>query len=122
MSRWFKVDTMLLADWRVQLLPPRQFKKKFIAALAGKENEFSPYVIPNHGRPSPAEWAKLRASIFERDQFTCQYCGAAGGKLECDHVFPVSRGGSHDPENLKTACFSCNRSKRNKTPDEWMRA
>lgn len=70
-------------------------------------------------RLSAEVWAKVRRAVFERDDFTCQYCGERGGRLECDHAIPVSRGGSHDPENLKTACRRCNRSKRAKTPEEW---
>lgn len=70
-------------------------------------------------RPSAEVWAKIRARIFERDNYTCQYCGAYGVALECDHIFPVARGGSHDDDNLNTACFPCNRSKRDKTLDEW---
>jgi hypothetical protein len=70
-------------------------------------------------RPKPGEWARLRSSVFERDNYTCQYCGQRGGKLECDHVVPVSRGGGNDEDNLATACLPCNRSKRNKTPEEW---
>lgn len=72
-------------------------------------------------RPAANEWAEIRARIFERDDYTCQYCGARGGRLECDHIHPVSRGGSHDDDNLATACFRCNRSKRDKTLDEWRR-
>ena len=71
-------------------------------------------------RPPAHEWKELRATVFERDDYTCQYCGERGGKLECDHVMPVSRGGSNELENLATACKKCNRSKRAKTPDEWM--
>ncbi len=64
-------------------------------------------------------WAEIRASVFERDSHTCQYCGATGVKLECDHVVPLSRGGNHDISNLAAACASCNRSKRNKLISEW---
>lgn len=71
-------------------------------------------------RPSAEVWAKIRSRIFERDDYTCQYCGVRGVKLECDHVVPVSRGGSNDDDNLKTACRDCNRSKRDKLIDEWM--
>jgi len=70
-------------------------------------------------RPPGHEWKELREIVFNRDDYTCQYCGERGGKLECDHVFPVSRGGSNEFDNLVTACFSCNRSKRDKTPEEW---
>ena len=57
--------------------------------------------------------------IFTRDDYTCQYCGVRGTKLECDHKHPVARGGSHDDENLVTACRTCNRSKRDKLITEW---
>jgi hypothetical protein len=74
---------------------------------------------PTGGRLPSSEWNSLRLEIFERDGFTCQYCGAHGVELQCDHIIPVSRGGSNDPENLTTACCPCNQSKRNKTPEEW---
>lgn len=65
------------------------------------------------------QWTKLRRSIFQRDNFTCGYCGYIGGELECDHVLPISRGGGHETTNLQTACKPCNRSKRDKTLAEW---
>lgn len=71
-------------------------------------------------RLSSSEWAALRKQIFARDNYTCQYCGAVDVPLDCDHVHPVSRGGSNLPENLATACASCNRSKSNKTVEEWL--
>lgn len=70
-------------------------------------------------RLNALEWAEIRALVFERDDFTCAYCGERGGKLECDHVHPLSKGGSNDVENLATACFKCNRSKHAKTLAEW---
>lgn len=70
-------------------------------------------------RPLSNVWKSIRDRIFERDDYTCKYCGERGKKLECDHVIPVSRGGSHDDDNLVTACFSCNRSKRDKLVNEW---
>lgn len=77
-------------------------------------------LIPER-RPPATDWAEIRSRIFERDDYTCQYCGERGGRLECDHIDPVSKGGSHNDENLATACFTCNRSKRNKTLEEWRR-
>jgi hypothetical protein len=72
-------------------------------------------------RPSAEVWIIIRRRIFLRDNYTCRYCGKRGVRLECDHVVPVSRGGSHEDSNLATACFGCNRSKRAKTPSEWKR-
>jgi hypothetical protein len=65
------------------------------------------------------EWAAIRSAIFARDDFTCRYCGARGGRLECDHVIPVSKGGASTPDNLVTACFDCNRSKGAKRLHQW---
>jgi len=70
-------------------------------------------------RPSVTEWEKLRVAVFARDDYTCSYCGVRGAPLECDHVVPVSRGGNHGEDNLVASCRSCNRSKRDKTPEEW---
>lgn len=75
----------------------------------------------DRGRPSADVWRRLRSFVFGRDNYTCQYCGERGKKLECDHVVPVARGGSHRTENLVTACFACNRSKRDKLIEEWLR-
>ncbi|WIG60449.1 MAG: HNH endonuclease family protein [Ktedonobacterales bacterium] len=72
------------------------------------------------GRPSAEVWRELRAAVFARDNYTCQYCGAHGVSLQCDHVMPVSRGGSNELTNLVTACKPCNLSKHDKTPEEWL--
>lgn len=55
--------------------------------------------------------------IFERDKFTCQYCGWNGAEsfekwfvanLSIDHIEPVHAGGKDEPSNLVVACHSCN--------------
>lgn len=55
----------------------------------------------------------VRFSVFKRDAFACQYCGAGPPKvlLEIDHIIPVCEGGGNDEANLITACFECNRGK-----------
>jgi hypothetical protein len=72
------------------------------------------------GRMPMREWVALRNLIFERDDNTCQYCGKRGGVLHCDHVIPLSRGGTNDPDNLATACDVCNLSKHARTVEEWL--
>ena len=67
-----------------------------------------------------SEWSEIRMRVFVRDDFTCAYCGVRGERMECDHIVPVSRGGSHDDENLTTACKPCNQSKRDKLLSEWL--
>lgn len=57
---------------------------------------------------------KVRFEIFKRDRFTCAYCGNTPPSvvLEIDHIDPVSKGGDNSETNLITACFDCNRGKR----------
>jgi 5-methylcytosine-specific restriction endonuclease McrA len=85
--------------------------------------------------PGPSKVAVARRFGAIPGQTTpadCAYCGANGeiwwpltytGKvgshmvtsgLEFDHVYPESRGGTSDPENLTLACRPCNRAKKDK--------
>jgi len=64
----------------------------------------------------------IKLEVFIRDDFTCQYCGDKGKFLECDHVIPWSKGGTHDKSNLATSCKSCNRKKGTKLLSEWVQA
>lgn len=59
---------------------------------------------------------RQRFRIFQRDRFTCSYCGRTPPTivLVIDHVIPVSKGGTGDEENLITSCESCNQGKADK--------
>jgi hypothetical protein len=52
---------------------------------------------------------------YERDHFTCIYCGFDGRtfdawmQLSIDHVRPRSSNGGNEKDNLAVACGSCNR-------------
>lgn len=59
----------------------------------------------------------LRFEIFQRDNFTCQYCGRSKDQktvLVIDHVVPYSDGGKDEYNNLITSCQDCNSGKSNK--------
>lgn len=52
----------------------------------------------------------------------CAYCCTPFSKTNkptLDHVYPVTRGGIHAPENWAPACQTCNRSKKDKPLDQW---
>ena len=70
------------------------------------------YVVPTKTVPF------TRATLFLRDEFTCQYCGYKGKDLTFDHVVPKSRGGKTRWENVVAACQSCNLRKAAKTTSQ----
>jgi len=65
------------------------------------------------GRP----WRRKREKIFERDGYLCQEHLRAGsvvvvtlhGRLSgiCDHIVPLSEGGTDAERNLETLCQEC---------------
>lgn len=57
---------------------------------------------------------KVRFEVFKRDGFRCGYCGQSPPSviLELDHIDPKSKGGQDEINNYLTACFDCNRGKR----------
>lgn len=68
-------------------------------------------------RPRP-ERKLTRLEVFNRDRYTCQYCGKQTRQLTLDHVIPRYRGGEHTWENVVSACIPCNRRKAGRTPNE----
>lgn len=73
-------------------------------------------------RKRVSKWENLRSLVFIRDGHTCRYCGATDTPLHCDHVVPLSRGGSNEMSNLVAACQRCNLSKGSKLIEHWGRA
>lgn len=78
-------------------------------------NKFNSWI----GRDMPGDWRETRLFVFERDGYVCGYCGEKISNPHCDHIIPHSLGGSNEPDNLVTACPSCNLSKHARTPEEW---
>ncbi len=57
------------------------------------------------------EYKIWREAVFERDNYTCRFCGERGGKLNADHIKPFA----YFPElrlaidNGRTLCVSCHK-------------
>ena len=56
-------------------------------------------------------WQRLRLKVFERDGFTCRYCGDTEERLAVHHLYYVS---GREPWEyplgaFKTACSTCHR-------------
>lgn len=57
------------------------------------------------------EYRFWRELVFEKDDYTCVFCGVRGGRLQADHIrpwnlFPELR---YEIENGRTLCISCHR-------------
>ena len=50
------------------------------------------------------KWSEIRNRILARDGYRCQEQGDHEGRLEVDHIVPLSQGGTNDPSNLITRC------------------
>lgn len=63
---------------------------------------------------------RLKPKIFQRDNFTCRYCGIKT-HLVIDHIKPFRGGGSYlDENNLITSCLRCNSFKNDKELSAWL--
>lgn len=63
-------------------------------------------------RGYPEDWDTRRRKVYQRDNYTCQNCGARGGskgdtELHAHHIVPKSKGGTHKKRNLVTVCHAC---------------
>jgi 5-methylcytosine-specific restriction endonuclease McrA len=107
----------------------------FRAELRAKENEANRLrpkraltpkraaVVRRRGRLRDAEGNfttdDIRAMLVAQDH-ACKVCRASlSNGYDIDHKHPLSRGGSNWPSNLQLLCAPCNRSKHDKTMDEW---
>lgn len=70
--------------------------------------------------PNPPKLGWKRRQ-FEKQGGRCYYCHEALpiGKLDQEHMTPLSRGGLHDVSNLVLACRSDNSRKKDKTAEEY---
>lgn len=97
--------------------------------------KLSPVAIPY--RPRTDVSPGIRRRVYERDDWTCQYCNrriapttdkqsrgrnapvdmSSGSPvwLELDHITPRKLGGSNTVNNLRAACSPCNRRKSDST-------
>ena len=52
-------------------------------------------------------WAALRAAVLDAAEWRCCTCGKRG-RLEVDHIVPVSEGGErYSRSNLQALCREC---------------
>jgi 5-methylcytosine-specific restriction endonuclease McrA len=115
--------------------------ERLARALVARDNEAERYArgalatsewTARHGRVRP----ELQGGVFVRDSFICCYCGIKTVPLPildlmglrltrgtlipetflmitttCNHIVPLTRGGSSARDNLATACWRCDATK-----------
>lgn len=64
------------------------------------------------------QWWNALVAINEEG--VCLYCGRKSERLTLDHFVPVVKGGPTLPGNLLPCCKSCNSSKNDNDPEEWV--
>lgn len=100
------LPTVQRAVWIVLSRDLEKSRQRIVADSMSAERR------PIEREPIPS---RTRYEVFERDGYTCQYCGAKAPSVELhvDHIVPVSKGGTNDLSNLVTACAECNLGKSN---------
>ncbi len=104
------------ARWRAE----NPDKARAYNAAWAKANPRSRSATEHRRRAHGAMTAGDIRAVTEMGDGVCSYCLTPGLELTVDHVVPVSRGGTNDPENLVMACRSCNSRKRTRTPIEYL--
>lgn len=93
--------------------PRTEFKK---GQMTGSNNpNWKGGITPENLRIRASEkYKQWRKSVFERDNYTCQFCSQYGGILNADHIKPFALflGLRFDLDNGRTLCIECHR----KTP------
>lgn len=66
----------------------------------------------------PLAYRRIYRLVRERDGFICAWCGGVGSTL--DHVLPLCWGGRTHLNNCVIACRSCNHSRNNALPSQFV--
>lgn len=110
-----KVMAMSLEDWQKLLLQSDTLETEmFLADPSGKVVK-SIYRKTQRQIDSYVQWA-----CFQRDNYTCRYCGRTGIPLTVDHVDLFEKGGAPILENFISACKNCNKERGNMEYEDWL--
>lgn len=114
-----EVESATQAEAERTLEQRRAADRKRQAKRRGAARDAEQPIVVN-GKWNEGEWQRRRQIVFERDNWTCVYCGEdVHVGAQCDHVVPVSRGGGSEIDNLATACKRCNSGKSGKHLSDW---
>jgi 5-methylcytosine-specific restriction endonuclease McrA len=99
------LNTSILDDYNISQLSDAEYRAYIESMMNDPKNIHCEVEEPRR------EWNAIRAevspSVFSRDGYKCVYCGSTKN-LTVDHIIPLARGGSSEPNNLQTLCRNCN--------------
>jgi len=123
---------------RLRLADPDKFNARGRAQYAANKEAWKARV-KDYATRNPFKsraWHRLKKhkdapGRFNGDDLIAKF-DTQGGRCMCgadlceswtiDHIVPISRGGTHWPDNIQLLCMSCNGSKGQKTMAEWRAA
>lgn len=60
-------------------------------------------------------------ALYQEQLGMCRYCGVSLEDVyEIDHMTPLKRGGSNEMSNIALCCPHCNKTKADRTLEEWL--
>jgi 5-methylcytosine-specific restriction endonuclease McrA len=119
------------AAWRLRnLVKVRAWNRWYSATSRGQERarraatKYRMHKVTQHGSVTVAYKEAMLAALGGR----CPHCGVvltvsgrlSPSSLTWDHVVPLSHNGRDDNGNLLPLCHSCNASKGDRTPEQWL--
>ena len=109
-------------DWMVHSTLPKVIDDGyyFLNTVSHKIAVPDIIVLHKYDRLPTREVKFTRQSVFERDEYRCQYCGEKFHRdsLEKEHVIPKAQGGQSTWNNIVASCKPCNSKKRDRTPEQ----
>lgn len=105
-------------DWLAfSTLPETERAYQFVSSSRYKVAVPEIIVLTDYERLPTRDVKYSRQTVFQRDAWTCAYCGKVFDKkdLNIDHIVPRCKGGLTTWQNTITSCISCNSKKADKT-------
>lgn len=116
-----EVLDMNLTEWSVFLQQTDHLDVEMLAP--GEDGKVVKAIVRKSQRQieQGVSWA-----CYKRAAFRCEYCGVEGGTqgavLTVDHLVLWEHGGPSIPDNLLTACRSCNKARGNMEYSAWLKS
>jgi 5-methylcytosine-specific restriction endonuclease McrA len=118
----YKARVRFYYDKNKEIIRPkvRQYRKTTMGRLVHLSNHHKRKAQKLH---TANEKLSKHINQLIKDRFFCYWCGMelTGKSFHIDHIYPLSKGGTHTKDNICIACPTCNLKKGNKMPFEFQK-